>query len=939
MLKKFDKKDEELGGGSNPFQHLEKSAVLQEASARVFNETPINPRKCAHILTKILYLINQGEHLGTTEATEAFFAMTKLFQSNDPTLRRMCYLTIKEMSCIAEDVIIVTSRRVLVSEGSTDTEPIFSRAPGAQTSADVLTKDMTGKEDSYRGPAVRALCQITDSTMLQAIERYMKQAIVDKVPSVSSSALVSSLHLLKCSFDVVKRWVNEAQEAASSDNIMVQYHALGLLYHVRKNDRLAVSKMISKFTRHGLKSPFAYCMMIRVASRQLEEEDGSRDSPLFDFIESCLRNKHEMVVYEAASAIVNLPGCSAKELAPAVSVLQLFCSSPKAALRYAAVRTLNKVAMKHPSAVTACNLDLENLVTDSNRSIATLAITTLLKTGSEGSIDRLMKQISSFMSEISDEFKVVVVQAISALCQKYPRKHAVLMNFLFSMLREEGGFEYKRAIVDCIICIIEENAESKETGLSHLCEFIEDCEFTVLATRILHLLGQEGPKTNNPSKYIRFIYNRVVLEHEEVRAGAVSALAKFGAQNEEMLPSILVLLKRCVMDDDNEVRDRATFYLSVLAQKQKALNAGYILNESTPITAAKQPEKVAATRQEIFQEQLAAVPEFQGLGPLFKSSPEPVALTESETEYVIRCTKHTFPEHMVFQFDCTNTLNDQTLENVTVQLEPTEAYEVLCYVPARSLPYNQPGTCYTLVALPKEDPTAVGCTFSCMMKFTVKDCDPTTGETDDEGYEDEYVLEDLEVTVADHIQKVMKLNFEAAWDEVGDEFEKEETFTLSTIKTLEGKSWGCHFRLACLTRSLATVEELPPSPTPKSPKIQGHVWSTYFRCHFIKNCRVGSGDGGVVVAPRGDRGLITLGFLPTEAVGNIVKFLGMHPCERSDKVPDNKNTHTLLLAGVFRGGHDILVRSRLLLLDTVTMQVTARSSEELPVDIILASVG
>jgi coatomer protein complex subunit gamma len=40
-----------------------------------------------------------------------------------------------------------------------------------------------------------------------------------------------------------------------------------------------------------------------------------------------------------------------------------------------------------------------------------------------------------------------------------------------------------------------------------------------------------------------------------------------------------------------------------------------------------------------------------------------------------------------------------------------------------------------------------------------------------------------------------------------------------------------------------------------------------------------------------------LRFLLTEAVGNIVKFLGMHPCERSDKVPDNKNTHTLLLAG------------------------------------------
>lgn len=38
-----------------------------------------------------------------------------------------------------------------------------------------------------------SLFSVTQTTMLQAIERYMKQAIVDKVPSVSSSALVSSL--------------------------------------------------------------------------------------------------------------------------------------------------------------------------------------------------------------------------------------------------------------------------------------------------------------------------------------------------------------------------------------------------------------------------------------------------------------------------------------------------------------------------------------------------------------------------------------------------------------------------------------------------------------------------------------------------------------------------------------------------------------------------
>lgn len=79
---------------------------------------------------------------------------------------------------------------------------------------------------------------------------------------------------------------------------------------------------------------------------------------------------------------------------------------------------------------------------------------------------------------------------------------------------------------------------------------------------------------------------------------------------------------------------------------------------------------------------------------------------------------------MEFQFNCTNTLNEQTLENGTVRVEPTEACKVLCYMDAQSLPYNQPGTCCTLVALSKEDPTAASCTFSCIMKFTVRTVTP-----------------------------------------------------------------------------------------------------------------------------------------------------------------------------------------------------------------------
>lgn len=43
---------------------------------------------------------------------------------------------------------------------------------------------------------------------------------------------------------------------------MVQYHALGLLNHIRKTDRLAVTKLVAKLTRMSLKSPYAVCLLV-----------------------------------------------------------------------------------------------------------------------------------------------------------------------------------------------------------------------------------------------------------------------------------------------------------------------------------------------------------------------------------------------------------------------------------------------------------------------------------------------------------------------------------------------------------------------------------------------------------------------------------------------------------------------------------------------------
>ena len=133
--------------------------------------------------------------------------------------------------------------------------------------------------------------------------------------------------------------------------------------------------MISTVSK-TLKSPYAILVLIRLIATMVNEHP-----PLFNELESFLRNKNEMVVYEAAKTITLLenPLPTQKQLYPAVSALQMLLVSHKPVLRFAAIRTLNRLAMVNPTAVSGCNLDLENLLTDPNRSIATFAITALLK--------------------------------------------------------------------------------------------------------------------------------------------------------------------------------------------------------------------------------------------------------------------------------------------------------------------------------------------------------------------------------------------------------------------------------------------------------------------------------------------------------------------------------------------------------------------------------
>ncbi|KII93952.1 hypothetical protein PLICRDRAFT_153163 [Plicaturopsis crispa FD-325 SS-3] len=889
----FASKKEEESGLSSYYNN--KTTIIQEA--RVFNESPISPRKCRALLTRIVYLLYVGETFGTQEATNLFFGTTKLFQHKDSALRQMVYLAIKELATTSEDVIMVTSS---------------------------IMKDMQpNSEVIYRPNAIRALCRIIDPSMAQGVERFFKAAIVDKNPSISSAALVSSYHLFPHAKDVVKRWVNEAQEAVNakgsstffggssgggylgfgggspnqnsgyqaipSTSYITQYHALGLLYFIRQQDRMAVTKMIQQLGggKSGagttLKNPMALCMLIRYAAKVMED-DPNVQKQMYDLLEGWLRHKSDMVNFEAARAICEMKYVQPAQLTKSLSVLQLFLASPKSTLKFAATRTLAALALVHPASVATCNVDLENLISDTNRSVATYAITTLLKTGNEASVDRLMKQITGFMTEISDEFKVIIVEAIRSLCLKFPSKHVAMLAFLSGVLRDEGGYDFKRAVVEAIFDMIKFIPESKEQALSHLCEFIEDCEFTKLSVRILHLLGMEGPKSPQPAKYIRFIYNRVVLENATVRAAAVSSMAKFGVNGGDALrKSVGVLLNRCLDDVDDEVRDRAAMYLRVLREKELA--DVYIREESIfslaaletklvayvndpesskqafdtssiPKISRKQaaqdasrpstldtigvpaskkasatpPPPSAAETASAYAQQLADVPELSSYGPVLNSSLKPTQLTETETEYQVTCVKHIFAEHIVFQFNVSNTLPDTVLEQVSVILQPqTESglsEDFIIPIPSLTAA-TSPSIVY--VSFTRESPEEYAlASFQCILKFVSKELDPSTGEPEEEGYEDEYQLEDVELSAGGDYIIPSYTTFASEWDRLRTGATATETFALSAMESLKA---ACDSIIEVLN-----MEPLGGSQTPSSTSV-----------HTLQLSGLVTGGGGKVL--------------------------------------------------------------------------------------------
>ena len=274
-----------------------------------------------------------------------------------------------------------------------------------------------------------------------------------------------------------------------------------------------------------------------------------------------------------------------------------------------------------------------------------------------------------------------------------------------------------------------------------------------------------------------------------------------------------------IVSQEQALAEERTKKLTTATPTLKAPNAGP--KKSQADAGVNSTDSVAASAQK-YAQQLMQIPELKPYGPVFKSS-QAVDLTESETEYVVSVVKHLFKEHIVLQFQVKNTLPETVLQDVSVMASPSDETEVLeedFIIPAPKVTTDELGTIYVAFKKVAGDDFFPVTTFSNTLKFTSKEIDPTTGEPDENGYEDEWQIEDLELAGSDYLVPAFAGSFDHVWEQTaasGDE--ASETVRLDSVQSIAGML--NHFPRIC--RSFCEY------PTATN-KIPGRT-----RCHRTNN--------------------------------------------------------------------------------------------------------
>ncbi|CBH18216.1 Coatomer subunit gamma [Trypanosoma equiperdum] len=781
---------------SLPFDGIEKASVLQQC--RVFNDVQLDISACLRCLTECLYLIYTGTTFTEAEATELFFMSTKLLQSNRSRLRRLHYVLMKELSPFVEQSFIASNS---------------------------LMGDTKSNNESNKRNGMRTLCKVMNPSLYPLLDRTIVESLTSRSEKVLLASLITGFHVALSHPDLARKWSTQLNEAIRVLG-NTQYLTVAIMHIIRKSDRVTVKRFIEQVRNGVVRSPLALSFLVKLTTDVLQE--GFEEDPeVKKYIATMRHSSSEIVVFDTLRCMCVAGNASPQQFALVASVAQIYLNAKTSVSRFCAIRVLHDLAAIYPDAVTPISSDIEQLIMDQNRFTASFAMLTLLKTGTEASVERLIGALGSVgqLRELPDEFKVAITLELRSVSARFPQRYNLFLGFLVKLLSDDGSSTFKESIVEVITSVAKANDGAREAALKHLVDYVEDCAHVSILHRVHMYLGDEVPRSENPALFIRYINNHAALEFPEVRAAAVSTFARIAARVPSLRRSILPLLKHKCSDEDDEVRDRAIMYTKVFLLGDEDVIHSMVTEVSntvaarrkliTPMTPTPLLEPVkrrmcqadhstVAVETGIGKEaahsssgggsvpgnqyssaisegraKLLKIKQLQELGEP-RASSEPVPLSDPDSEYFVTLIKHVYVAHVVLQFRVKNTMDSVVFRRVTVEMDTEELdAEPLYAIPISAI---EPGaTEYAYAVLQYSEGRYPSGTLGCRIKFALQERDGSS--VAGEG-EEEYPLEDFEVNVSDFITPIdLGECFQQKWEELRQE-ETCGTYALSSMRNL-----------------------------------------------------------------------------------------------------------------------------------------------------------
>ncbi|TBU07971.1 subunit gamma of coatomer complex [Hamiltosporidium magnivora] len=480
---------------------------------------------------------------------------------------------------------------------------IIKKTPDSYFGISVVSKDLgTIKQDNLKANSLSTLFMMIPPVMLNDFEKFVLQALLSNSIQRKSTAIRILYRILtdsniekQNSHILVKKWT--LNHNFFTDKQITNYHSLALLYELKSSDINSLLVLLKENKdRRGIPAFF----IIRLSTHLYKKNIKLCSEILKKYI-SC---KEEMYALEAIRSILTFQNDDILQFLPAiVSTLRSFLRSNRKIIKFAGLRVLQDLTLKGTesssenlyletenyveeshkfkkeskktsfvqnsfiSAISQANKEIEDMISDSNKTTSLLAITILLKTGNEETIDRLISLIPEFIGTLPDSFKIILISALERMTLKYKEKGKEFLEFANKALTEKGTLKFKRHLIQVIERVIESYRnedvnvniynEFTENVLNILCSYLEDSQYYELSLDILYILS----KFSIQSKNYMHVLNRLILDNSWVRGGALMAMFRMGFVNKN------IVVTACY-DEDEYIKNVSRFLYGLLEIKE-----------------------------------------------------------------------------------------------------------------------------------------------------------------------------------------------------------------------------------------------------------------------------------------------------------------------------------------------------------------------------------